>query len=109
MTYGENGRQLRSQLTTLLRQHRIQQRLGGPGIHTVPESTTVEQREVLGEHIQRYRYATLVWCLHAAVAANPRIILDRTPSAHADRSRNCDTDSLGPSMPRMLACPRSTS
>ena len=31
MTYGENGHQLRSELTTLLRQHRIQQRLGGPG------------------------------------------------------------------------------
>ena len=26
MTYGENGHQLRSELTTLLRQHRIQQR-----------------------------------------------------------------------------------
>ena len=83
MTYGENGAQLRSELTTLLRQHRIQQRLGGPGIHTVPESTTLEQRELLGEQIQRYRYATLAWCLHAAVAANPHINLERT----TERSR----------------------
>ncbi len=83
MTYGENGHQLRSELTTLLRQHRIQQRLGGPGIHTVPESTTAEQRELLGEQIQRYRYATLAWCLHAVVAANPRINLERT----TERSR----------------------
>lgn len=83
MTYGENGHQLRSELTTLLRQHRIQQRLGGPGIHTVPESTTAEQRALLGEQIQRFRYAALAWCLHAVVAANPRINLDRT----SDRSR----------------------
>jgi hypothetical protein len=83
MTYGENGSQLRSEMTTLLRQHRIQQRLGGPGIHTVPESTTAEQRELLGDQIQRYRYATLAWCLHAVVAANPRISLDRT----SERSR----------------------
>ena len=83
MTYGENGHQVRSELTTLLRQHRIQQRLGGPGIHTVPESTTAEQRELLGEQIQRYRYATLAWCLHAVVAANPRINLEGT----TERSR----------------------
>jgi hypothetical protein len=78
MTYGENGRQVRAELTTLLRQHRIQQRLGGPGIHTVPETTTPEQRELLGEQIQRYRYAALAWCLHAAAAANPRINLEGT-------------------------------
>ena len=83
MTYGENGHQVRSELTTLLRQHRIQQRLGGPGIHTVPESTTADQRELLGEQIQRYRYATLAWCMHAVVAANPRINLERT----TERSR----------------------
>jgi hypothetical protein len=78
MTYGENGRQVRAELTTLLRQHRIQQRLGGPGIHTVPETTTPEQRELLGEQIQRYRYAALAWCLHAVAAANPRINLEGT-------------------------------
>src|SRR3954449_1530679 len=83
MTYGENGSQFRAELTALLRQHRIQQRLGGPGIHTVPESTTAEQREQLGEQIQRYRYATLAWCLHAVVAANPRLNLDQT----SERSR----------------------
>ena len=83
MTYGENGHQLRSELTRLLRQHRIQQRLGGPGIHTVPESTTAEQRALLGEQIQRFRYATLAWCLHAVVAASPRLSLERT----TERSR----------------------
>jgi hypothetical protein len=78
MTYGENGGQIRSELTTLLRQHRIQHRLGGKGLHTLPETTTPEQREQLGQLIQRYRNATLGWCLHAVVAANPRINLERT-------------------------------
>jgi hypothetical protein len=76
--YGENGRLLGAELATLLRQHRIQQRLGGPGIHTVPESTTPEQREALGEQISRYRHAVLVWCLQAVRAATPSIELERT-------------------------------
>ena len=74
--YGENAGNLRTELTTLLRQHRIQQRLGGPGIHTVPETTTLEERRVLGEQIARYRHAVLVWCLQAANAANPQINLE---------------------------------
>ena len=80
MTYGENGRQVRAELTTLLRQHRIQQRLGGQGIHTVPESTTPEQREELGQLIQRYRYAALAWCRQAVVAADLRPGLESSPS-----------------------------
>jgi hypothetical protein len=70
--YGTNGRQLREELTTLLRQHRIQQRLGGEGSHSIPVTTTLERREELGQLIQRYRYAALAWCLHAVAAANPR-------------------------------------
>jgi hypothetical protein len=81
--YGTNGRQLREELTTLLRQHRIQQRLGGQGSHTIPATTTPERREELGQLIQRYRYAALAWCLHAAAAANPRAGL----GASAGRSR----------------------
>jgi hypothetical protein len=78
--YGTNGRQLREELTTLLRQHRIQQRLGGQGSHTIPVTTTPEQREVLGERIQRFRYTALAWCLHAVAAANPRAGLETTSS-----------------------------
>jgi hypothetical protein len=78
--YGTNGRQLREELTTLLRQHRIQQRLGGPGQPTVPTTTTPEQREHLGEQIQRFRYAILAWCLHVVAAANPRAGLESTSS-----------------------------
>ena len=75
MTYGENGGRVRAELTALLRQHRIQQRLGGQGSHTVPETTMLEQRERMGELMQRYRHAALAWCLHAVVAANPRVDL----------------------------------
>jgi hypothetical protein len=78
--YGTNGRQLREELTTLLRQHRIQQRLGGPGSHSIPATTTPEQREEFGQLIQRYRYAALAWCLHAVVAADPRPGLESTSS-----------------------------
>jgi hypothetical protein len=71
VTYGENGHRLRSELTALLCQHRIQPRLGGPGSHTIPVTTTREQREALGEQMQRFRWATLMWCLQAVAAANP--------------------------------------
>jgi hypothetical protein len=74
--YGENTGLLRAELTTLLRQHRIQQRLGGKGLHTLPETTTVDQREKLGQQVARYRHAVLVWCLQALRAANPRINLE---------------------------------
>ena len=76
--YGENAGNLRTELTTLLRQHRIQQRLGGNGLHTVAETTTVEERNELGQQIARYRHGVLVWCLQAVRAANPRINLEGT-------------------------------
>lgn len=84
MTYGENGGQLRAELTTLLRQHRIQQRLGGPGSFTMPTSTTVEQRRLLGQQIQRYRHAAVSWCLGAVAAASPQANLEGA----ANRSRS---------------------
>ena len=46
--YGENGGHLRHALGVLAREHRIQQRLGGKGTHTVPETTTVEN----WQHVQ---------------------------------------------------------
>ena len=79
MTYGDTGRPIRAELTTLLRHHRIQMRLGGlGGSPLVPATTTVEQRQQLGKLLQRYRYATLTWCLNAVVAADPRENLART-------------------------------
>lgn len=77
--YGDNAGQLRAELATLLRQHRIQQRLGAPRTHTVPQSTTtLEQRQAFGEQIHRYRNTVLLWCLQAVQAATPRIDLDTT-------------------------------
>jgi hypothetical protein len=69
--YGENSGMLRAELAVLLRHHRIQQRLGGKGIHTVPETTTVQEREDLGRQIARYRHSVLLWSLQASRAANP--------------------------------------
>ncbi|GGO84915.1 hypothetical protein GCM10011584_03620 [Nocardioides phosphati] len=76
--YGENSGLLRDSMRELLTQHRIQQRIGGAGLHTVPETTTVAERQEIGEQIARYRHAVLVWCHQAMRAANPRINLDGT-------------------------------
>jgi hypothetical protein len=76
--YGENTRLLRDSLRELLTHHRIQQRIGGAGLHTVPETTTVAERREIGEQIARYRHAVLVWCHQAMRAANPRINLGGT-------------------------------
>lgn len=76
--YGENAALLRTELTLLLRQHRIQQRLGGPGSHTIPETTTPDERQALGEQIARYRHAVLAWCLETTRASTPRTTLEGT-------------------------------
>ena len=105
--YGENSGKLRDALGIVLREHRIQQRLGGKGTHTVPEITTVAEREELGKQIRRYRECVLTWCIQAVRAANPRINLEGT----SGRSRgpaeglhyrlkealNASTSSLAPS------------
>ncbi len=73
--YGENSGLLRDSLRELLTQHRIQRRIGGAGSHTVPESTTVEERREIGEQIGRFRHAVLGWCRQALSAADPHIYL----------------------------------
>jgi hypothetical protein len=79
--YGENGGLIRAELSALLRQHRIQQRIGGDGIYTVPATTSAEERQWIGEQIRRYRQGVLVWCHQATVAAAPATAsnLSRTP------------------------------
>ena len=70
---------LRAELATLLRQHRIQHRLGGTGHATrSPSRPPWNKREALGQQISRYRHGVLVWCLQAVRAANPRINLQGT-------------------------------
>lgn len=74
--YGENAGVIRAELSTLLRQHRIQQRIGGPGSHTIPETTTVQERAEIAQLIQRYRHGILAWCQQAVAAGNPNLRLD---------------------------------
>src|SRR3954452_20082509 len=69
--YGENGGLMRAELSALLRQHRIQQRIGGEGIYTVAATTTADQRGQIGQLIRRYRQDVLVWCHQATIAAAP--------------------------------------
>lgn len=82
--YGENSGHLRDAMGALLREHRIQQRLGGRGTHRVPETTTVAEREELGRQIRRYRECVLTWSLQAVRAANPRADLGGS-TAHTRR------------------------
>jgi hypothetical protein len=58
--YGENGHLLRAELSSLLRQHRIQLRIGGPEIHTVPVTSTEAERAQIGEQVRRYRQSALI-------------------------------------------------
>src|SRR3954454_25255831 len=69
--YGENGGLMRAELSALLRQHRIQQRIRVEGIYTVAATTTTDQRRQTGELIRRYRQGVLVWCHQATTAAAP--------------------------------------
>src|SRR3954452_14339837 len=69
--YGENGGLMRAELSALLRQHRIQQRIGGEGIYTVAASATADQRRQSAEQVRRYRQGVLVWCHQATIAAAP--------------------------------------
>ena len=88
--YGENTAALRAHLSELLRQHRIQQRIGGMSAHTVPETTTIPEREQLGQLIQNYRYGVLTWCLQVVNAATPTLLgysADRTATPDAELRR----------------------
>lgn len=82
MTYGETTVQLRQAMTELLRRHRVLQPLGGPGIHTVPATTTMKERRELGQQIQRFRHSTLLWCHQAVEAVTPKFTLSDTMSRH---------------------------
>jgi len=75
MTYGDNVTDLRTAMTVLLKRHRILQPLGGPGIYTAPETTTVEERRLMGEQIQRYRYVVLAWCAAAIHTVAPNFMV----------------------------------
>jgi hypothetical protein len=82
MTYGENVSDLRSAMIALLNRHRILQPLGGPGIHTVPETTSIEERRVMGEQIQRYRSVVLSWCAAAVDSVAPHFMVGIVDGKH---------------------------
>src|SRR5688572_16145830 len=69
--YGETGAVMREEFAALLRQHRVQQRLGGP---------TSEDREVLGGLIRTYRQTVLVWLGQAMRAASPLVFSNMPPA-----------------------------
>lgn len=68
--YGETGTAMRQELAGLLRQHRVQQRLGGP-----PEA-----REEAGLLIRQYRQTVLLWCSQAMRATSPLTFSNLAPA-----------------------------
>jgi hypothetical protein len=90
VTYGESTADLRQAMSELLRRHRVLQSLGGPGQHTVPESTTVEERRELGAQIRRYRCAILVWCHQALVSVTPKFTVAGTSLSRRRAEELCD-------------------
>jgi hypothetical protein len=60
--YGVNGAQMRTELATLLRQHRV--------MHRLEEDSPAERAEV-GRQVLRFRQSILVWCAQAIGVARP--------------------------------------
>lgn len=75
--YGENGAGMRTELATLLRQHRVMHRMG------TDEPT---ERAEVGRQIQRYRQTLLVWCAQAIGVATP-VTFPNVPQKPADPFR----------------------
>lgn len=69
--YGETGAAMRAELAELLKQHRVQQRLGGP---------TPEARAQVGGAIRTYRQSVLVWLSQAMRAAAPTTLSNMPPA-----------------------------
>jgi hypothetical protein len=82
MTYGENVSDLRAAMTSLLNRHRILQPLGGPGIYTVPETTTVDERRAMGDQIRQFRYVVLSWCASAVDTVAPSFMVGVVDGKH---------------------------
>jgi hypothetical protein len=77
--YGETGTTLRTELAALLRQHRVQQRIGGPdsrGRGTLGPA----ERERISRTIMSYRRSILAWCVGALASAEPVAYSNLTPA-----------------------------
>ncbi len=68
--YGDTGTAMRHELAALLRQHRIQQRLGGTG----------QERAAVGLQIRQYRLRILLWCTQALEAVSPLTFSNQHPA-----------------------------
>lgn len=79
--YGETGAAMRQEFAALLRQHRVQQKLGGP---------TPEAREELGVLVREYRQTVLVWLSQAMCAASP-LAFSNMPPAQPNPFRSIGT------------------
>jgi hypothetical protein len=79
--YGETGAEMRRELAALLRQHRVQQKLGGP---------TREAREELGVLVREYRQTILVWLSQAMRAGSP-LAFSNLPPAQPNPFRSVGT------------------
>jgi hypothetical protein len=83
--YGQNGDRMRTELAALLRQHRVQHRLGSS------PSQSPAEREAAGLLILRYRHTVLAWCAEAVMAAKPLVFSTALPApANPFRASNED-------------------
>lgn len=91
--YGETGAAMRAELAELLKQHRVQQRLGGP---------TPEARAQVGAEIRTYRQCVLVWLGQAMRAAAP-ITFSNMPPAQPNPFRSAGSGAATPASELMRA------
>ena len=68
--YGETGALMREAFAELLRQHRVQQRLGG----------TADERAAFAKQIRAYRQSVLTWCSQAMAAVSPLTFSNQAPT-----------------------------
>jgi hypothetical protein len=68
--YGETGAAMREVFAELLRQHRVQQRLGGTPI----------ERIRLGEQIRQYRQTVMIWSSQALESVSSLTFSNQTPA-----------------------------
>ncbi|GAA1761251.1 hypothetical protein GCM10009795_004600 [Nocardioides hankookensis] len=74
--YAETGAAMRTALAELLRQHRVQHRLG----HSTAERTEA------GKQVRRYRHSVLTWCGQALESVSPMTFVNQ-PSRRANPFR----------------------
>lgn len=90
--YGETGAEMRDELAALLRQHRVQQRLG----------PTPRDREEVGSAVRTYRQTVLVWMSQTMDAVSP-LAFSNVPHPQANPFRSIAQNGVGASPAADLA------